>query len=130
MTQESRQYELVLLGATGYTGKLTAEYISLHLPTNLRWAIAGRNTEKLQKVVDDLKRTSPDRKQPGQKPYRHVCAVLIRVPDVEVCELEQDQLTTLARKTRLIITTVGPYMFHGEPVLAACAENGTHYLDW
>lgn len=44
-------------------------------------------------------------------------------------ELKKDQLDGLAQKTRLIITTVGPYMFYGEPVLAACAENGTHYLD-
>lgn len=63
---QSRQYELVLFGATGYTGKLTAEWISQHLPTDLKWAIAGRNPEKLQDVVAELKRLSPDRKQPGK----------------------------------------------------------------
>ncbi|KAF2448155.1 saccharopine dehydrogenase [Karstenula rhodostoma CBS 690.94] len=110
---QSRQYELVLLGATGYTGKLTAEWISQHLPTDLKWAIAGRNAKKLQNIVEELKRLSPDRKQ----------------PDIETCELQEDQLTSLALKTRLIITTVGPFMFYGEPVLAACAKTGTHYLD-
>jgi short subunit dehydrogenase-like uncharacterized protein len=49
--------------------------------------------------------------------------------DVEICELEKDQLIKLANKTRLVITTIGPFMYHGEPVLAACAETGTHYLD-
>jgi short subunit dehydrogenase-like uncharacterized protein len=56
-------------------------------------------------------------------------AYLTPVSDIETCELETDQLEALARKTKLIITTVGPFMFYGEPVLAACANNGTHYLD-
>lgn len=54
---------------------------------------------------------------------------LTQIADVETCELEKDQLEILAKKTKLMITTVGPFMFHGEPVLAACAGNGTHYLD-
>jgi short subunit dehydrogenase-like uncharacterized protein len=49
--------------------------------------------------------------------------------DIEVCELKADQQEALARKTKLVINTVGPFMFYGEPVLAACANNGTHYLD-
>lgn len=66
MVQETRQYELILLGATGYTGKLVAEWVSTHLPEDLKWAIAGRNAKKLQAVVDELTRLSPNRKQPGQ----------------------------------------------------------------
>ena len=66
---QSRQYELILFGATGYTGKLTAEWISQHLPTDLKWAVAGRNTKKLQDVVEDLRKLSPDRKQPGEYSY-------------------------------------------------------------
>ncbi len=111
--QNSRQYELILLGATGYTGKLVAEWISTHLPEDLKWAIAGRNAKKLQGVVDELKKLNAGRK----------------LPDVETCELEPDQLNTLVKKTKLLITTVGPFMHYGEPVLAACAANGTHYLD-
>lgn len=65
MAQSTRQYELVLLGATGYTGKLVAEWVSTHLPEDLKWAIAGRNAKKLQAVVDELTRLSPNRKQPG-----------------------------------------------------------------
>ncbi|EMD85702.1 hypothetical protein COCC4DRAFT_207746 [Bipolaris maydis ATCC 48331] len=113
MAQESRQYELVLLGATGYTGKLVAEWITTHLPDDLRWAIAGRNAKKLQDVVKELSELRPDRKEPA----------------IETCELEQSQLDTLVKKTTLVITTVGPFMHYGEPVLAACVNNGTHYLD-
>jgi len=113
MEHLTRPYELILLGATGYTGKLVAEWITTHLPGDLKWAIAGRNTNKLQRVVDELTKLSPDRKQ----------------PDVETLELEPEQLNALVRKTKLLITTVGPFMHYGEPVLAACAHHGTHYLD-
>ena len=65
MEQERRHYELILLGASGYTGKLVAEWISTHLPEDLKWAIAGRNAKKLQGVVDELTKLSPNRKQPG-----------------------------------------------------------------
>jgi len=109
----SRQYELILLGATGYTGKLVAEWVSTHLPNDLRWAVAGRNAKKLQDVVDELKKLSPGRKQ----------------PDIETCELDKAQVDALVQKTKLVITTVGPFMHYGEPVLAACASHGTHYLD-
>lgn len=65
MSQGSRQYELVLLGATGYTGKLVAEWISDNHPVDLKWAIAGRNAKKLQAVVDELKKLNPNREPPG-----------------------------------------------------------------
>ncbi|RAR08107.1 saccharopine dehydrogenase [Stemphylium lycopersici] len=113
MAEQTRQYELVLLGATGYTGKLVAEWVTTHLPDDLKWAIAGRNAKKLQGVVDELSKLRPDRKEPV----------------IETCELEQEQLETLVKKTKLVITTVGPFMHYGEPVLAACVNNGTHYLD-
>jgi short subunit dehydrogenase-like uncharacterized protein len=65
MAPQSRQYELILLGATGYTGKLVAEWVTTHLPDDLKWAVAGRNAKKLQAVVDDLTKLKPNRKQPG-----------------------------------------------------------------
>jgi len=61
----SRQYEIVLLGATGYTGKLTAEYIQEHVATDLKWAIAGRNGKRLEEIAEELKALNPDRVQPG-----------------------------------------------------------------
>lgn len=63
-----RLYDLAVLGATGHTGKLCAEYISTNLPTNLKWAIAGRSEKKLLAIKDELASMSPDRLQPGHFP--------------------------------------------------------------
>ncbi|KAF1990987.1 hypothetical protein K402DRAFT_389188 [Aulographum hederae CBS 113979] len=108
-----RQYELVLFGASGYTGKLTAEHIVKYLPTDLKWALAGRSEQKLSALRDALKAINPDRKEPG----------------IEVAELSKPDLDALAKKTKLIITTVGPYHMYGTVCFEACAENGTHYVD-
>ncbi|KAL8872441.1 MAG: hypothetical protein Q9174_001926 [Haloplaca sp. 1 TL-2023] len=109
----ARKYEFILLGATGYTGKLCAEHISTSLPTNLKWAVAGRSYERLSAVIEDLKSFNPNRAQ----------------PEIEVTTLSLDDLRKLARKTRLILNTVGPYHLYSSPVIQACAENVTHYLD-
>ncbi|ERT02008.1 hypothetical protein HMPREF1624_00303 [Sporothrix schenckii ATCC 58251] len=111
--KHGRTYDLVLFGATGYTGAYTAEYVSKNLPTDLKWAIAGRSPEKLAKVAADLKELNPDRLQPG----------------LEICSVNDDELAQLAKKTAVLISTVGPYGAHGEPAFKACAENGTHYVD-
>jgi short subunit dehydrogenase-like uncharacterized protein len=60
-----REYDIVLVGATGYTGNLTAHHIAQNLPTNLKWAIAGRSSAKLDVLAAELKRISQDRLQPG-----------------------------------------------------------------
>jgi short subunit dehydrogenase-like uncharacterized protein len=62
----SRQYEIVVFGATGYTGKLTAEHITSHLPSNLKWALAGRSASKLEAVAEECRSLNPDRIQPGK----------------------------------------------------------------
>ncbi|OBT89764.1 hypothetical protein VE02_01350 [Pseudogymnoascus sp. 03VT05] len=112
-TEQSPQYEVVLFGATGYTGKLCAEHIHAKLPSDLQWAIAGRSQAKLEALRNELRSKDSSR----------------ALPAIEVCGLEADQLQGLARKARVIIATVGPYQDFGEPMLAACANNGTHYLD-
>ena len=61
-----REYDLILLGATGYTGKLTAQYIFKSLPLDLKWAIAGRNKQKLQEVANSLKPLNPSRQPVGK----------------------------------------------------------------
>ena len=68
--QELRQYDLVLLGATGYTGKLTAEWITTHLPADLKWAIAGRNVRKLEAVAEELKNLAHTRGPGMWKTFR------------------------------------------------------------
>lgn len=111
--RRNRQYDLVVFGATGYTGKFTTEHIATHLPTDLKWAVAGRSQEKLSQVVAKCKSLNPDRRQ----------------PEIEVCNLDHAELDALARKTFILISTVGPFGKHGEYAFKACAENGTHYVD-
>jgi short subunit dehydrogenase-like uncharacterized protein len=113
MANQDRQYECIVFGATGYTGKYTCEHIVQHLPTDFKWAVAGRSASKLESLVDELKKLNPDRVH----------------PDVLQCGLEKAELVSLAKKTKVLITTVGPYAKYGTPVVEACAETGTHYLD-
>lgn len=72
---KSREYDLVLFGATGYTGKLCAEHIALKLPTTLKWAIAGRSSAKLAAIADELRSMNPDRLQPGGCVLPHSCGL-------------------------------------------------------
>lgn len=113
MSLQNREYDIVLLGATGYTGKYCAEYIANHLPTDLKWAVAGRSAGKLSSMLDEIKDWNPDRLQPG----------------LEITSLSPEDLSALVRKTRVLINTVGPYHLYGTPVVEACAKNGTHYVD-
>jgi short subunit dehydrogenase-like uncharacterized protein len=62
----SRQYDIVVFGATGYTGKLTAEHITTQLPTDLKWALAGRSASKLEAIAAECRTLNPDRVQPGE----------------------------------------------------------------
>ncbi|KIX04537.1 uncharacterized protein Z518_05407 [Rhinocladiella mackenziei CBS 650.93] len=109
-----RQYDLILLGATGYTGKLVAEYITSSLPTNIKWAVAGRNPSKLQSLVNELKSLNSTRSTPDI---------------ITIASLTAPELSTLAKKTKVLLNTVGPYHLYSTPVVEACAQSGTHYLD-
>ncbi|KAK7538551.1 Saccharopine dehydrogenase-domain-containing protein [Phyllosticta citribraziliensis] len=109
----SRIYDLVLLGATGYTGKYTVDHLASVLPIDFKWAIAGRNEKKLSDIVQTLIKQHPDSSK----------------PEIEILQLEKSELDVLAKKTKLIISTVGPFMKYGTPVVEACATNGTHYVD-
>ncbi|CAG7932398.1 unnamed protein product [Penicillium olsonii] len=109
----NRQYDLVLLGPTGYTGRFCSEHIVQNLPTDLKWAIAGRSAQKMDPIAKELKVLNPDRAD----------------PDVLVVQLNSGELNELAQKTRLIINCVGPYHLYSTPVVEACAVNGTHYVD-
>lgn len=63
---QNREYEVILLGATGYTGKIVGEWFVKHLPQDLKWAVAGRNATKLQAVIDELAQIDPNRRKPGK----------------------------------------------------------------
>ena len=72
MATNDRHYELILFGATGYTGRLTAEHIATHLPSDLRWAVSGRSSAKLEALVGEIKSLNPDRSQPGTSGYESI----------------------------------------------------------
>ena len=66
MATSGREYDIVLFGATGFTGQYTAEHIVQYFPTDLNWAIAGRSESKLQESAKKLRNLNPDRKAPGK----------------------------------------------------------------
>ncbi|GAA1796119.1 saccharopine dehydrogenase NADP-binding domain-containing protein [Nocardioides hankookensis] len=111
---EPRELDLVLFGATGFTGGLTADYLARHAPDGLRWGLAGRNQAKLEDVRRRLADVDPAL---GDLPLLHA--------DVE----DAESLADVAARARVVITTVGPYLTYGEPLVAACAAAGTDYLD-
>jgi short subunit dehydrogenase-like uncharacterized protein len=125
-----RPYEIVLLGATGYTGQFTAKYVQEHVSPDLKWAIAGRDSARLQQLADELEVLQPTRVQPGttyRSDWKWPKLTLFVV--IEVTTIDHGQLLSLAGKTKVLITTLGPYAKFGEPVVKACVEAGTHYLD-
>lgn len=110
----SRTYDVVLFGATGFVGRLTAEYLAEHAPDHCRWALAGRNRAKLEDLREQLAARHP---QHAELPLLHA--------DSE----DPESLRAVAASTRVLATTVGPYVRYGEPLVAACAQEGTDYLD-
>lgn len=111
---QTRDLDLALFGATGFTGGLTAEYLARHAPSGLRWALVGRNEQKLAAVRDRLVRIDE------------------RLADLELVVADTTDaasLAALARRTKVVVTTVGPYLQLGEPLVAACAEAGADYVD-
>ncbi len=113
-TTPERAHDIALFGATGFTGGLTADYLAAHLPPTARWALVGRNHAKLESVVERLATAHPDTPRPE--------IVLADAGDPA-------SLQDVATSTRVVITTVGPYLEYGEPVVAACAAAGTDYID-
>ena len=124
----SRDLDLVLLGPTGYTGRLCAEYIVQHLPTNLKWALAGRSTQKIEKIASEIKQLNADRTDPGTQ-FPQLPLILSNWIDVLTVQLNKDELNRLAQRTKILVNCVGPYHLYSTPVVEACAVNGTHYVD-
>jgi short subunit dehydrogenase-like uncharacterized protein len=108
MTDSDREHDLVLYGATGFVGVLTARYLAESAPPDLRIALAGRSREKLERTRSELG---------------------VDWPLVVADSQDRDALAALARSTRVVATTVGPYFKYGKPLVEACAAAGTHYAD-
>lgn len=106
-------YDVVIWGASGFTGKLVAEYLfnQYGLGQDLRWAIAGRNRAKLEALRDDLGNEARD------------------LPILVGEALDPASLDEIVRSTRVLCSTVGPYSKFGRPLVAACAKEGVDYCD-
>lgn len=115
MTDDGRTYDVVLWGATGFTGRYVAEYLAERYgAAGLDWAVAGRDREKLEALREDLAAIDPD------------CESL----DVLTGDaLDRESLDAIAERTRVVCTTVGPYATYGSDLVAACVERGTDYCD-
>lgn len=106
-----REFDIIVYGASGFTGRLVAEYLQAEYGgSDIRWAMAGRNAEKLADVRDEM-------------------GIPESVSIVTANSDKPETLTDMAKRAKAIITTVGPYQLYGEPLLKACAENGTDYVD-
>lgn len=107
----TREYDLILWGASGFTGRLVAEYLCQQYGNNsgLKWAVGGRDAAKLQRILDEL----------GHP----------QLPIVVADGFDKASLLALTAQTKVVCSTVGPYMKYGSLLVEACVEAGTHYCD-
>jgi short subunit dehydrogenase-like uncharacterized protein len=109
-----RKYDVVLYGATGFVGRQTVAYIAAHpevRAAGLRWALAGRNRDKLENV-------------------RRECGGAAAAAGIVVAAADDTRaLNALARNAAVVLNTAGPFDLYGSALVAACVKHGTHYVD-
>ena len=106
-----REFDVVVYGATGFTGRFVAEYLQAEYGnSDLKWAMAGRSLTKLEAVRDEM----------GVS--KEVSLIVANADDGA-------SLNDMAARSKAIITTVGPYQYYGEGLVKACVEKGTDYVD-
>jgi len=106
-----RDYDVVLYGASGFTGKQTAEYFARHAPQEVRWAVAGRNREKLDAAKNEVGGAAKD---------AHLLVADGR---------DQAAVDAIVSRTRVLLTTAGPFAMYGNAIVDACVRLRTHYVD-
>jgi short subunit dehydrogenase-like uncharacterized protein len=108
----AREFDVIVYGATGFTGRLVAEHMLAKYGAggDVKWAMAGRSKSKLEAVRTEIGASAD-------------------VPLVIADASNPASLDAMAQRTKVIITTVGPYQLYGEPMVAACAKAGTDYVD-
>ncbi len=106
----AKEFDIVVHGATGFTGRLVIEYLLTRSGTGLRWAMGGRSADKLAAVRDEVG-------APADTPL------------VVTDSADPASLAALMARTRLVLTTVGPYQLYGNELVKACAESGVDYVD-
>ncbi|MEQ2250404.1 hypothetical protein ILYODFUR_000460 [Ilyodon furcidens] len=120
-TSSNRPYHLVIFGASGFTGQFVVEEVARTVSEgpngNLKWAVAGRSMQKLEKVLEQAAAVL-------SKPELRT-EVDVIVADVG----EPDSLAAMCKQAVIVLNCVGPYRFFGEQVVRACVENGAHHID-
>lgn len=109
---KENKLDIVIYGATGFTGKLVVEYMQQKYANspNIKWGLAGRSLEKLNKVKEKLS-VSPE------------------VPCLVVDSDDKDSISKMVNETKCVLTTVGPYQLYGSDLVSECANQGTDYVD-
>ena len=109
----TKKFDLVIFGATSFVGQILTEYLFDHigLSRKVKWAIAGRSEAKLNNLRDSL----------GEK--------AAKLPIIVADSMDQPALEDMCKKSRVIVSTVGPYALYGETLVKVCAENGNDYCD-
>ena len=105
-----RKFDVIVFGATGYTGRLVAEYINTAYGNSITWAMAGRSASKLEQV-------------------RRSMGISETVPLIVADSADSESLAAMASLTKVVLTTVGPYQLYGTDLVGACVANGTDYVD-
>ena len=109
----AREFDVIVWGATGFTGELVAEYLlrQYEIDRDLRWAIAGRNQDKLDELRGALDGSTN------------------KLQTIVADSFDSESLRNMASRTRVVLTTVGPYALYGSALVEACVDTGTHYCD-
>jgi short subunit dehydrogenase-like uncharacterized protein len=112
MSKNNRELDIIVYGATGYTGRLVCEYLNKQYGVNgdVKWAMAGRSQDKIDSVREEM-------------------GIPADVPTVVADSKDLASIKTMVEKTKVVLTTVGPYQLYGSDVVAACAKAGTDYVD-
>lgn len=111
------EYDLVIMGATGFTGKLVVEYLIENYGVEneeFTWAIAGRDKNKLERL---------------RSSFKYIDSNSNKIPRLVVDSHDTNSLDKMTSISRLVISTVGPYLKFGEALVESCVKNGTHYCD-
>jgi short subunit dehydrogenase-like uncharacterized protein len=110
----TREFDLVVFGTTGFTGKMVAIYIAKRYGASFKWAIAGRRRDALEQIRDELTLINND---------------LRNLPIVIADSSDAASLDAMTGRTKVVITTAGPFSRYGSALVKWCAVNGTHYCD-
>ena len=108
--KSDREFDVIVFGATGFTGRLVAEYLEKEYGSDVTWAMAGRSADKLESVRDEM-------------------GISKDIPLIVADSADADSLSAMASLTKVVLTTVGPYQLYGTDLVGACVANGTDYVD-